>query len=153
MTAKPTEALQAYLAGVDQRAKPLVIDLDDAIRKVHPEFDVAVKYGLLMYALRGDWRTWVCAIGAGNSGVALRFLYGVLLDDPKHVLRAGSSVLMTWDFALIDAVDTAAVGAYVAEAVARHEEYKANAPKILEASRASAKARARKSSGRVSHER
>src|SRR5260221_1922359 len=114
MTPKPTEALQAYLAGVDQRAKPLVIDLDDAIRKVHPEFDVAVKYGLLMYALRGDWRTWVCAIGAGNSGVALRFLYGVLLDDPKHVLRAGSSVLMTWDFALIDAVGTAAGGADVA---------------------------------------
>src|SRR5260221_10123342 len=110
MTAKPTEALQAYLAGVDQRAKPLVIDLDDAIRKVHPEFDVAVKYGLLMYALRGDWRTWVCAIGAGNGGVALRFFYGVVLDDPKHVLRARSLVFVTWVFPLIDALGTAAGG-------------------------------------------
>jgi len=137
-------ALEAYLRGVDQRAKPLVIDLDEAIRKVRPDLDVAVKYGLLMYALAGDWRTWVCAIGAGNSGVALRFLYGVLLADPKHVLRAGSSVLMTWDFALIDAVDATAVGEYVSEAVARNEEYKANAPKILEASRAAAKARVRK---------
>src|SRR5437879_10522293 len=108
MTGSRTEALQVYLAGVDQRAKPLVIDLDDAIRKVSPDFDVAVKYGLLMYALNGDWRAWVCAIGAGNSGVALRFLYGVLLDDPRHVLRAGSSALMTWDFALIDAVDATA---------------------------------------------
>jgi hypothetical protein len=97
-----------------------------------------------MYALNEDWRTWVCAIGAGTSGVALRFLYGVLLDDPKHVLRSGSSVLMTWDFALIDAVDADAVGAYVAEAVARYDEYKANAPKILESSRAAAKARNRK---------
>ena len=122
-----------------------MIDLDDAIRKAQPELDVAIKYGLLMYALRGDWRTWVCAIGAGNSGVALRFLYGVLLEDPKRVLRAGSSVLMTWDFALIDAVDPEAVGAYVVEAVARYDEYKANAPKILEASRAAAKARGRKS--------
>ena len=143
-----SEALEAYLKGVDPRAKPLVIDLDDAIRKVQPDLDVAIKYGLLMYALRGDWRTWVCAIGAGNSGVALRFLYGVLLTDPKHVLRAGSSVLMTWDFALIDAVDPDAVGAYVVEAVARYDEYKANAPKILEASRAAAKARGRKSSAR-----
>jgi len=98
-----------------------------------------------MYALQGDWRTWVCAIGAGNSGVALRFLYGVLLSDPKHVLRAGSSVLMTWDFALIDAVDAAAVGSYVSEAVARYDEYKANAPKVLAASRAAAKARIHKS--------
>jgi hypothetical protein len=143
-----SEALKAYLKGVDPRAKPLVIDLDDAIRKVQSSLDVAIKYGLLMYAIRGDWRTWVCAIGAGNSGVALRFLYGVLLTDPKHVLRAGSSVLMTWDFALIDAVDPEAVGAYVAEAVARYDEYKANAPKILEASRAAAKARSRKSRAR-----
>jgi hypothetical protein len=140
-----SEALEAYLKGAEPRAKPLVIDLDDAIRKVHPDLDVAIKYGLLMYALRGDWRTWVCAIGAGNSGVALRFLYGVLLEDPKHVLRAGSSVLMTWDFAFIDGVDPAAVGAYVMEAVARHDEYKANAPEILKASRAAAKTRGRKS--------
>ena len=143
-----SEALEAYLKGADPRAKPLVMDLDDAIRKVQPELDVAIKYGLLMYALRGDWRTWVCAIGAGNSGVALRFLYGVLLTDSKHVLRAGSSVLMTWDFAFIDAVDPEAVGAYVVEAVARYDEYKANAPKILKESRAAAKARARKSSAR-----
>jgi hypothetical protein len=136
--------LEAYLKGVEPRARPLVVDLDDAIRKVHPDFDVAVKYGLLMYALQGDWRTWVCAIGAGTSGVALRFLYGVLLTDSKHVLRAGSSVLMTWDFAFIDAVDAEAVGAYVVEAVARYDEYKANAPKILESSRAAAKARNRK---------
>lgn len=139
-----SEALEAYLRGAEPRAKPLVVDLDDAIRKVQPDLDVAIKYGLLMYALRGDWRTWVCAIGAGNSGVALRFLYGVLLTDPKHVLRAGSSVLMTWDFAFIDAVDAEAVGAYVLEAVARYDGYKADAPKILEASRAAAKARGRK---------
>ena len=125
-----------------------MIDLENAIRKVQPDLDVAIKYGLLMYALRGDWRTWVCAIGAGTSGVALRFLYGVLLSDPGQVLRAGSSVLMTWDFALIDAVDAAAVGAYVSEAVARYDEYKANAQKILETSRAAAKARSRKSTGR-----
>lgn len=138
-------ALEAYLKGVEPRARPLVVDLDDAIREAQPDLDVAIKYGLLMYALRGDWRTWVCAIGAGTSGVALRFLYGVLLADPKHVLRAGSSVLMTWDFSLIDAVDSAAVGSYVTEAVDRYDEYRANAPKILEASRAAAKARRLKS--------
>ncbi|MEP6752830.1 MAG: DUF1801 domain-containing protein [Candidatus Dormiibacterota bacterium] len=138
-------ALEAYLKGVEPRARLLVVDLDDAIREAQPDLDVAIKYGLLMYALRGDWRTWVCAIGAGTSGVALRFLYGVLLADPKHVLRAGSSVLMTWDFALIDAVDSAAVGSYVREAADRYDEYRANAPKILEASRAAAKARRRKS--------
>ena len=80
---------------------------------------------MLTYAQRGDWGTWVCAIDAIRKGVCLRFLYGVLLDDPRGVLRAGSSVLKTWSFDFADVVDPAAVGAYVAEAVARNGEYKA----------------------------
>jgi hypothetical protein len=95
-------------------------------------------------ALDGDWRFWVTAISPAKKGVGLRFLYGVLLDDPRHVLRAGSSVLKTWDFALGDAVSPAAVGAYVKEAVAKYGDYKANSAKVLAASRAAARGRTAK---------
>jgi hypothetical protein len=135
-----SSALEAYLAGVDAPAAPIVVALDKAIRKAYPDFDVAIKYKILMYALRSDWRTWVCAISAGKKSVGLRFLYGVLLDDPQRVLRAGSSVLKTWDFAFDDAIDPAAVGAYVVEAVTRYNDYKANTREVLEASRTAAKA-------------
>ncbi len=128
-------ALETYLLGVDPAAAPLVVALDQAVRKAHPEFDVTIKYRILMYALQGDWRTWVCAIDATKKGVGLRFLYGVLLDDPRRVLRAGSSVLKTWDFAFDEVIDPAAVGAYLAEAVARYDDYKANSRKVLAASR------------------
>jgi hypothetical protein len=47
----------------------------------------------------------------------------------------------TWDFAFADVVDPAAVGAYVAEAVARNGEYMANRQEVLDASRAAARAR------------
>ena len=67
-----------------------------------------------------------------------RHAAGVSLDDPRAVLRAGSSVLKTWDFGFDDAIDAAAVGTYVAEAVAKYPTYKANAPAILEASRPAA---------------
>jgi hypothetical protein len=133
-------ALGTYLVGVDPTTVPLVVALDEAVRKAHPDFDVAIKYRILMYALHGDWRTWVCAIDVTKKGACLRFLYGVLLDDPRGVLRAGSSVLKTWDFALGDVVDPAAVGAYVMEAVARYAEYKANTGEVLDASRAAARA-------------
>lgn len=133
-------ALQAYVAGIDPTAAPLVIALDEAIRTAHPDFDVAIKYKILMYALRGDWRTWVCAIDATRKGVCLRFLYGVLLDDPRRVLRAGSSVLKTWDMGFDDVLDAAAVGAYVTEAVARYGQHKANTHEVLEASRVAARA-------------
>jgi len=130
--------LEEYLAGVDPKAAPLVVALDEAVRDAYPEFTVAIKYKILMYAIAADWRTWVCAIDATRKGVSLRFLYGVLLDDPRHVLRAGSSVLKTWDFGFDDVVDRAAIGAYVAEAVTRYPEYKASAKEILERSRAAA---------------
>jgi hypothetical protein len=133
-------ALETYLAGIDPSAAQLVIALDKAIRTASPGFDVAIKYRMLMYGLHGDWHTWVCAIGASTKVIALRFLYGVLLEDPRRVLRGGSSVLMSWDFGFGDAVDSETIGAYVKEAVRKYDEYKANAPKVLEASRAAAKA-------------
>jgi hypothetical protein len=130
-------ARETYLAGVDRAAAPVVVALDEAIREAHSGFDVAIKYRILMYTLGGGWRTWVCAIDASRRTVGLRFLYGVLLDDPQRVLRAGSSVLKTWDFALDEAVDRAAVGEYVREAVARYDD-RANARDVLQASRAAA---------------
>jgi hypothetical protein len=122
-----TAVLEDYIATlVDPRGEPVVRDLDRIIRKAHPDFDLAIKYKILMYALKGDFRTWVCAINSGRRQVSVNFLYGVMLDDPKKVLRAGSSVLMSWDFAFDKGIDAEGLAAYVAEAVRRNPEYKAN---------------------------
>lgn len=135
--------LEEYLAGIDPVAVPVVTALDDAVRAAHPAFDVAIKYRMLMYALDGDWRTWVCAIDATRKGVSLRFLYGVLLDDPLGVLRSGTSVLETWDLGWDTDVDAAAVGAYVREAVAGYPRYKADAPAVEAAAKAAGPRRRR----------
>lgn len=132
-------ALEEYVGSlVDPRGEPVVRELDRVIRKVHPQFDLAIKYRILMYALKGDFHTWVCAINAGRRHVALHFLYGFLLDDPRKVLRPGSSVLMTCDVPFDEEVDADAVGAYVAEAVRRNPEYLANREGILDKGRAAA---------------
>ena len=128
-------AIQTYLDGVDSAAEPTVLALDKAIRTAHPSLDVAVKYGILMYALDADWRTWVCAVDASKKRVSLRFLYGVILDDPRDVLRKGSSVLMTWDFALGEPINAKAVQAYVKQAVAKKPEYVANSAEIQAAAK------------------
>jgi hypothetical protein len=130
--------LETYVTGLAPDRESVTRRLDAVIRASHPGFDVAVKYGILMYALRGDWRHWVVAIDARpKSGVGLRFLYGVLMADPRHVLRGGSSVLMTWDFAPGADVETVAVGEYVEEAVRLYPDYRANDRAILESARAS----------------
>ncbi|MCP2268987.1 DUF1801 domain-containing protein [Actinokineospora diospyrosa] len=107
----------------------VVLALHGAVSAAH-EFDVAVKYGLLMYTVDGGWRHWVAGINVTKRGACLRFLWGVLLEDPLHVLRKGSSTLMTWDFALDTEIDTVRVGDYVREAVAKREHFKANADEI-----------------------
>ena len=120
----PAAALRAYLATIDPVAERAVIALDAAVRAAGPDLDAAVKYRILMYTVGGDWGTWVCAIQAGRSRVSLKFLYGVLLDDPRGVLRKGSSVLMSWDVGVDESLDAKAVTAYVREAIGKHAEYK-----------------------------
>jgi hypothetical protein len=131
--------LEEYIATLaDPRGERVVRELDRVIRTTQPDLEVAIKYRILMYALQGDFHTWVCAINSGRRRVALNFLYGVMLDDRRKVLRAGSSVLMSWDFEFDEEINAEAVGAYVAEAVRRNPEYRANRKAVQDAAYASA---------------
>ncbi len=142
--------LEAYLGALGAEAEPArqsLTELDAAIREAHPGFDVAPKYGLLMYTVGRNWRTWVCAIGAGRRGTNLRFLYGVLLDDPLGVLRSGTSILKTWDFEWGQPVDRSSVVAYVREAVDKRADYLARSEEVTAAARAAAQRPRRPASG------
>jgi hypothetical protein len=131
-----SQALEDYLATIDDADVPTLRELDAAITAAHPPLDVAIKYRLLMYTLGGDWRHWICSINVQRSGACLRFLYGVLLDDPLGVLRKGSAQLMTWDLPRGGAVDADAVGDYVRDAVSRHAYYLEHAVEINATSKA-----------------
>ena len=131
--------LEQFVAGLPPDREASVRHFHALITGTHPGFDVAIKYNLLMYAIGGDWRHWVVAIdGRPKSGVALRFLYGVMLPDPRGVLRAGSSVLMTWDFPAGSDVNDSEVRSYLTEAIRLYPEFNANDKAILAAARASA---------------
>jgi uncharacterized protein YdhG (YjbR/CyaY superfamily) len=130
------DVLADYLTRIDEQAHGVVRSLAESVVAAQPELACAIKYGLLMFTVQGDWRTWVCAIGATGRAVQLRFLFGVLLDDPLHVLRKGSSVLMTWDLPFDAVVPDGDVRAYVIEAVRRHAEYLADAEAIQAAAKA-----------------
>lgn len=138
-----SQALEDYLATVDEADHAGVRALHDAVLAAHPGFDVAVKYRILTYALGRDWRHWVCAVNVQRSGLCLRFLYGVLLEDPRGVLRPGSAQLMTWDLARGTELDPQAVADYVREAVSRYEYYRENAAAVSASAKAAAKAAAK----------
>jgi len=134
-----SSVLDEYLATLaDPRGEPVVRELDRIIRGTQPDLNTAIKYKILMYGLNGDFHTWVCAINSGRRRVSLNFLYGVMLEDARHVLRPGSSVLMSWDFEFDEEIDPAAVAAYVAEAVAKNEDYKVNRQAVQDVAYAAA---------------
>ena len=128
--------LEQYLEVYDDGAGAVFVQIDAAIRAAAPELETAIKYRLLSYTVERDWRHWVCAVNATKSAVCLRFLWGVLLDDPLGVLRKGSSTLMTWDIPRGAAVDTAAVASYVRNALATRDHFIANAAQISAEARA-----------------
>jgi len=135
----PNAALEDYVTTLaDRRGERVVRELDRIIRETQPDLGVAIKYKILMYGLNGDFHTFVCAINSGRRRVALSFLYGVMLEDPKRVLRAGTSVLMSWDFEFDEDPDEKAVSAYVAEAVKKNADYKANRQAVQDVAYAAA---------------
>ena len=131
-----TDPLEEYLAVVDDAARPTLRALDAAIRQAAPELDVAIKYRMPTYTLDKQWRQWVVALSVTKDAVNLRFLWGVLLDDPRHVLRPGTSTLMTWDFPRGAEVDPTAVGDYVRDALAHRDHFLAHDQEISAAARA-----------------
>ena len=137
--AKAPAGLDDYLGRIDPALAPAVRKVHRAVLASGAPFIVAVKWRMLAYALGGDFRHWVCAVDVGRSGhkgyagavpaeryLYVRFLYGVMLDDPQGRLRPGSSILKTLDFASPREVDAPLVTAFVRDAAARFEEFKAS---------------------------
>ncbi len=130
----------AFIASIDPAIVPAVLELDRAIMAACAGLDTKISYQMLTYALEGDFRHWICAIDPGRpprdgglhqgrqvpkKALHLRFLYGVLLADPRGVLRAGTSTLRTIDFTSLEDIDTQLVVDYVKEAVARLDKFRA----------------------------
>jgi hypothetical protein len=120
-------ARDEFLAGIDARFAPIVVELDQAIREAAPELESRISYGMLTYTLLKDRRAWVCAIGTTKKAICLRFLFGTYLSDPGKLLRPGTSTLSTIDYTSPEQVDAEVVAEYVREAVAHHAEFKARA--------------------------
>jgi hypothetical protein len=130
------ETLDEYAATVDAEAAETLRALDAAVRRAAPDLEFAIKYRMPTYTLEGRWRHWVTALSVTKDAVNLRFLWGVLLDDPLGVLRPGTATLMTWDFPRGADVDADAVGRYVREALDKRDHFIANDEEISAAARA-----------------
>ena len=118
-------ALDSYIATIDPTFAPVATRLHRAIVAGCAELDSKISYRMLTYTLDGDFRRWICAIDVHKKPFHLRLLYGALLDDPRHLLRGGTSRLANLDFASEQEIDPQLVTNYVKDAVSRYDEFKA----------------------------
>ena len=138
------DALATYMADMDEAVAARVRQVDAAIQRGHAALEAALKYKILLYGIAKDWRHWVVAIDARPKNVSVKFLFGVLLSDPQGVLRAGSSILKSWDFKPGIPIDAAGIESYVREAVQRYPDYRARSAEILAQAHADAAAAGRR---------
>lgn len=118
--------VDGFLADRDSRWHPLTRELDRLIVTAEPALVTRVAYRMLMYHLGTDKARWVVAIDVRDKLVTVRFLWGVLLDDPRGILRGGTSTLMNLDLPTTDALDAPLVTDLVHQAVARYPAFVAS---------------------------
>jgi len=117
-------ALDTFTEGIDPDFVPAVLALHRAVMAVRPDFETRISYKMLMYYLAGDIQHWICAVNASKNAAHLRFLYGVLMADPRGLLRAGTGQLRTIDFASLEEIDAELVAEYVTEALSKLDYFK-----------------------------
>lgn len=118
------DARETYFESIDSEFLPAVRLLDRLVTDVGPQLETRVAYGILVYSLPEAKRSqWICAVSVTTKGAQLRFLYGYLLDDPRGVLRAGTGILRTIDFASADEIDEQLVTDYVTRALEKWDEF------------------------------
>lgn len=115
--------VEAFLADKPAQWADTTRELHRLIIAAGPALTARVSYKMLMYHLGTDKARWVVAIDVREKVVTVRFLWGVLLDDPRGILRGGTSTLMNVDLHSPEALDPAVITDLVAQAVARYPDH------------------------------
>lgn len=118
--------LERYLATKEPSWRPLARELDRLIIAAGPALRPRMSYGMVLYSLGTDKARWVVGIDVRATTVVVRFLWGVLLADPKRVLRGGTSTLMNLDLAAAEDLDGELLSDLVRQAVARYPDHVAS---------------------------
>ena len=119
--------VEAFLAERPAAWAATTRELHRLIMAAGPALTTRVAYKMLVYHLGTDKARWVVAIDVREKVVTVRFLWGVLLDDPRGILRGGTSTLMNVDLPSPDALEPAVISGFVTQAVARDPDFVAGA--------------------------
>ncbi|HEX2212097.1 MAG TPA: DUF1801 domain-containing protein [Mycobacterium sp.] len=98
-----------YLDGLTAAVRPTAERLITIVTS-HAEFDAAIKWRQLTFAVDGDFDHWVCAVAASARQARLTFHFGAWLDDPAGLFEpSDAQFVRKIGFGSASDVDEAAV--------------------------------------------
>lgn len=120
-------AKMEFLNSVDDALKPIANTLIDSLIHNNPNFDFAIKWKRLTFALNHDFHHWLCAVQSMKKSIGLVFHFGGLLDDPnKFFIKGESRFLRKIEYKSIEEIDTSSIQFFIDQAIGRLEYFKAN---------------------------
>ncbi|HEX2285725.1 MAG TPA: DUF1801 domain-containing protein, partial [Mycobacterium sp.] len=119
-----TDFLDGLTPGVRDIAERLI-----SVVRSHRQFDVAIKWRQLTFAVDGDFDHWVCAVAATPRHARLTLHFGALLDDPAGVFEASDAQFVRKiSYSSASEVDEAVVGDLLTQALYALPRFRAMRP-------------------------
>lgn len=135
MSAQPQDnSLQVvgnFLHNIPPQTQEIVNALIAAISLTKHDFDMAIKWGQLTFALDHDFHHWICAIKITKSYVAIYFHFGGLLEDTHNKFKAGTSrFLRKIEIRSLSEIENDVIQDFLDQAVEKWPYFKENWKKI-----------------------
>lgn len=80
-----------FLQSTPPQTQEIVKAIVAVICSTEHNFDMAIKWRRLTFALEHDFHHWICGIEITKSYVGIIFHFGGLLDDPRGKFKIGAS--------------------------------------------------------------
>ena len=87
----PSQLIRQFLHNTPPHTQEIVNALMATLSSTKYNFDMAIKWGQLTFALDHDFHHWICAINITKTYVGINFHFGGLLEDPHNKFKAGTS--------------------------------------------------------------
>jgi hypothetical protein len=116
-------AVDEFLRALDPRSRVLA-DVIVQIVEAAADFDVAIKWRQLTFAIGGDFDHWVCAIAATKKQVNLTFHFGSLLTDRANALSGEGVFVRKIPFTSTDDMDAGVIADLLHEAIERLPDFR-----------------------------
>jgi hypothetical protein len=122
-----SQLVNQFLSGTSPQTQEIVNAIIAVISSTEHNFDMAIKWRRLTFALEHDFHHWICAIDITKTYVGIIFHFGGLLNDPHNKFKVGaSSFLRKIEIRSLREIENDVIRNFIDQAVDKRPYFKEN---------------------------